>query len=70
MFPSLTWGGVHSITYKPSNEGLSSQYYDFLDKELLLRFMDPRGGVERKRIKLCEILDQEKELQRLLDAIA
>jgi hypothetical protein len=60
----------HSITYKPPTESLSSKYYDFLDKELLLRLMDPRGGVEQKRRKLRDRLKQEKELQRLLAAIA
>jgi hypothetical protein len=48
---------------------MSSKYYDLLDKELMLRVMDPRGSLERKRGGMREHLEQEIELKRLLRAI-
>jgi hypothetical protein len=48
---------------------MSSKYYDLLDNELMLRLMDPRRSVERKREKLRKRLEQEIELKRLLGEI-
>jgi hypothetical protein len=53
----------------PPNQEMSSKYYDLLDKELMLRLMDPRGSLERKRKKLRERMEQEIELKLLFRTI-